>query len=355
MLRIIDANLNRAREGLRVLEDVARLALNDVSLSSQLKDLRHRLSDQPASVHAQLLSARDSGNDVGAAARPSLEQGRPDLPSLVTANARRVEESLRVLEEACRLPETASMDWEAFQRARFSLYDIEKRLSSAVLRHDCRRRIRGLYLVLDTEALRGRKEVDVARQAIRGGASMVQLRDKRKRGKELLALSGELHRVCREEGALFVLNDYLDVAMALGIGCLHLGQEDMPLDAARRLLPVDMMLGGTTRTVERAQQAQAQGVDYIAVGSMFQTRSKHDTVVVGPQMLRRVRQAVTVPLVAIGGIDRHNVAEVVRAGADAIAVITAVMGPDDAEQAAREMVTAIEQASQDVKEEAAHS
>ncbi|MEW6034960.1 MAG: thiamine phosphate synthase [Chloroflexota bacterium] len=354
MLRIIDANLNRAGEGLRVLEDIARFSLDDAPLSQQLKDLRHQLSLLLDPLRLRVLSSRDSGHDVGAEMRPATDPGRQDLVALVTANARRVEESLRVLEELTRVPEMAAVDWQAFQRARFTLYELEKGLVARLHRQEQRKRIRGLYLVLDTEALHGRKEAEVARQAMRGGVSMVQLRDKRRRGKELLSLSLELQRVCAEAGALFVVNDYVDIALAIGAGCVHLGQEDLPLDVARRLLPVGTLVGGTARTVERALEAEARGADYVAVGSMYLTTSKHDTVVVGPEMLRRVREKVKVPLVAIGGINRGNVAGVVAAGADAVAVVSAIMGADDVESAAGELVRAIEEGKRVKEDKAAH-
>ncbi|MBI2854805.1 MAG: thiamine phosphate synthase [Chloroflexi bacterium] len=343
MLRTIDANLNRAREGMRVLEDIARFTLNDAALSKQFKDLRHQISAATATLGLHLLSDRDSSHDVGAEARPAEDLGRPDLIALSTANARRVEESLRVLEETTRLPGLPEFDWRTFQRARFALYDLEKRLVSSLKRSEGRSRIRGLYLVLDTAALNGRKETDVARQAIRGGVTMLQLRDKGRRGKELLASSRELQHMCREEGVLFVVNDYVDVAMAMDAECVHLGQEDLPLDAARRLIPQGMLLGGTTRTVERAIEVEAQGADYVAVGSMYPTKSKHDTRVVGPEMLAKVRAKVSLPLVAIGGINKDNVAAVTAAGADAIAVISAIMSAGDIESAARELVRAIEE------------
>src|SRR3990172_5860838 len=146
MLRLVDANLNRAREGLRLLEDVARFVLNDAPLSQRLKDLRHQLAQATAQLQQPLLTARDTAADVGIGMRPSSEMGRPDLAALVSANARRVEESLRVLEEATRSPGFEGVDWQAFQAARFAIYDIEKQLLSCALRQAGRQRVKGLYL-----------------------------------------------------------------------------------------------------------------------------------------------------------------------------------------------------------------
>lgn len=341
MLRLVDANLNRAGEGLRLLEDVARFVLNDAGLSQQLKDLRHSLAQAASPFQARLLTARDSGHDVGASLRPEIEMGRPDLLSLVRANARRVEESLRVLEEATRSPEFEGVDWQAFQTARFAVYEIEKQLVSLAARHAGRRRVHGLHLVVDTDWLKGRTEVEVARQAIKGGAGMIQLRDKRRTMKELLPVAREMKAACEASGVLFVVNDYLDLALAIGADCLHLGQSDLPLNVARRLLPVEMMVGRSTHSIEQAVEAEAEGADYVAVGAVYPTQSKHSVTIVGTATVEAVREIVKAPLVAIGGINRSNVGPVVKAGADAIAVISAVMGAEDIERATKELVDAI--------------
>ncbi len=341
MLRLVDANLNRAREGLRLLEDVARFVLNDAGLSQTLKDLRHQMAKAASSDRFSLLTARDSTNDVGSEMRPAADLGRSDLPALITANARRVEESLRVLEEATRTPGFEGVDWQAFQSARFALYELEKQLVSAATRQAIRRRVSGLYLVLDTEWLKGRTEVAVARQAVSGGASMLQLRDKRRGARELLPVARELKAVCEAYGALFVMNDFVDLALSVGADCLHLGQSDLPLDVARKVLPIDMLVGGSTHSTEQAVDAAGLGADYIAVGAIYPTQSKHSITIVGTQTLKKVRSLVKTPLVAIGGITKDNAGQVMAAGADAVAVISAVMGADDIEKATREIVNAI--------------
>lgn len=343
MLRLVDANHNRAREGLRLLEDVARFVFDDSATSQKLKDLRHQLALTLSPLHTSLLTSRDSGHDVGSDMRPSADLGRPDLSALITANSRRVEESLRVLEEATRSPGCEAIDWKAFQKARFALYEIEKQLASRAMRAANRKLVKGLHLVLDTEWLNGRTEAEVAGQAVRGGAGMIQLRDKRRTMKELLPVAMELNRICEASGVLFVVNDYIDIALACGAGCLHLGQSDLPLDVARRLLPVDTLIGRSTHSIDQAVEASAQGADYIAVGAIYPTQSKHSVTIVGPDLLRRVRGKVSAPLVAIGGINCGNVAAVVHSGADAIAVISAVMAAHDVEKAVRELVDAIEE------------
>lgn len=345
ILRIIDANLNRIGEGLRVLEDIARLLLNDVSLTQPLKDMRHEIVRGDWSFNRQLIQARNSAGDVGIDIEAVGEEKQRDLPLIVVANARRVQESLRTLEEFAKLPAT-KFDPEKFKQARFNLYTIERRLLSKLLRQDKVKRISGLYVIIDTQALQGRNHIEVTRQAISGGARIIQLRDKIHNKRGLLPIAQQLKTVCAEHDVLFIINDYLDLALATGADGLHLGQSDLPMPVARQWLPIDRILGCSVTTVDEATAAQSQGADYIAVGAMYPTPSKAAPVVVGPERLRQVRQAVTLPLVAIGGISQENVTEVMSAGADSIAVINAVLGAEDIAEACRQIVSEIERKSE---------
>ncbi len=342
-LRLVDANLNRASEGLRVLEDIARLLLNEAALTQQLKTMRHELVRGDSAFQQQLLDSRDSAADVGRDTEVPGEGKERDLSLVLVANSRRVQESLRVLEELAKMPGLShKLDSEKFKQARFNLYTLEQGLMSRLLRQDKTERLSGLYVIIDTQALKGRRHVEVARQVIRGGASVIQLRDKTLSQKELLPIAHQLKNLCTEQGVLFIMNDYLDLAIETEADGLHLGQEDLPVAVARKLLPIDKIVGCSTTTVEMALAAQAEGADYIAVGSIFPTSSKEAAKVVGLERLRRVRQAVSVPLVAIGGITKDNVAEVIAAGANAAAVISAVLAADSPEAAAREIVKRIE-------------
>ncbi|MDP2953673.1 MAG: thiamine phosphate synthase, partial [Chloroflexota bacterium] len=174
-LRLADANRNRLREGLRVLEDVARFVLEDAGLTQRLKGLRHDLAGGSGEAlrRAQdtaLLGARRAGEDVGAFAENADEARRPDMASLVMANARRAQESLRVLEELGKLPGWGhAPDSDTCKRARFALYEVEQTLVSRVLRQEKRGKVRGLYVILDPQQTKGRAEAEVARAALRGG------------------------------------------------------------------------------------------------------------------------------------------------------------------------------------------
>lgn len=338
MLRLIDANLNRISEGLRLLEDVARFILNDAGASAELKSLRHELLGETSSFQKALLSARDSIGDVAAFAEE--EARRADLPTILIANARRVQESLRVVEEFAKLPDT-TLDPAKFKEARFALYELERKLTARLLRNE--KRIAGLYVILDSEALGDRDEREICRQAIRGGAKIVQLRDKHRGKGEILAAAKRLKEVCTQSDVLFIVNDYLDIALASGADGLHLGPGDLPVSAARQLLPIDKILGYSTTTLKEALQAEADGADYIAVGSIYPTTSKAGAIVVGLETLRQIREAISLPIVAIGGIDETNAAAAIEAGADSLAVISAVLGARDVEEAARKLADRMEE------------
>jgi thiamine-phosphate diphosphorylase len=241
------------------------------------------------------------------------------------------------MEELAKTPGTA-LDPEKFKQSRFNLYTIEKALLSKLLRRDKIHNLAGLYVIIDALALKGRSHVEVASQAISGGAKTIQLRDKVHSKKELLAVAQKLKNLCAEHNVLFIINDYLDLALAVGADGLHLGQDDLPIKVARQLLPMDKLLGVSARTIAQATAAQSEEADYIAVGSMYPTISKESAEVVGLERLRQIRQAVTLPLVAIGGINKDNVSQVMAAGADSVAVINAVLGAEDVEEASRQIV-----------------
>jgi len=342
-LRIVDANLNRIGEGLRLLEDVARLLLNDATLTQQLKTMRHKLVTSDRSFNQQLLQARNSEGDIGIDIKAPGQERQRELPIMVVANARRVQESLRVMEELAKIPDTMlKLDSEKFKQARFNLYTIERTLLSKLARQDKTKRITGLYAIIDIQTLKERSPIEVANQAICGGAKTIQLRDKLQSKRELLPIAQQLKSLCAKHNVLFIINDYLDLALATDADGLHLGQDDLPISTARKLLPIDKILGCSTTTIDQAVAAESEGADYIAVGSIYPTISKETVKVVGLEIVRQVRQAVALPLVAIGGITKDNAAEVMTAGADSVAVISAILQAENIEEAARQIVDRLE-------------
>ncbi|MEX2158750.1 MAG: thiamine phosphate synthase [Dehalococcoidia bacterium] len=202
--------------------------------------------------------------------------------------------------------------------------------------------VRGLYVIIDPGACRGRDAVEVARLALEGGASMLQWRDKRREKGDQLSQATAIRDLCARHGALFIVNDHIDLALAAGADGAHLGQHDLPVAVARRIVPADFVLGVSTNNADEARAAEANGASYVAVGAIFSTASKEPerTRAASPERLREVKSAVRVPVVAIGGIDASNIAQVIAAGADAAAVIGAVCGADDPQSAAAELARA---------------
>lgn len=198
-----------------------------------------------------------------------------------------------------------------------------------------------LYVILDRAVARGRDLGDLLEAILAGGCRMVQLREKEWPAGRLWPLAERLRERCREAGVTFIVNDRVDLAVALGADGVHLGQEDLPPARARALLRPGMILGLSTHSVEQARAARAAGADYVAVGSMFPTATKADFELVGPDLIRTLRGEMPMPLIGIGGITSENVAEVVRAGADGVAVISAVGAAADPQRATRRLVEAI--------------
>ena len=340
--RIIDANLDRIGEGLRLLEDLARFLLNDAILTQQLKTMRHGLATGGLSLNQQLLQARNAAGDIGINIEAPEQVKERELPEVVVANARRVQQSLRVIEELAKMP-GIKLDSEKFKKARFKLYTIERELLSKLLRKDKAKRISGLHVIIDTQAIKGRRHLEVANQVIRGGAKVVQLRDKITSKRELLPIAQQLKNLCAEHNVLFIVNDHLDLALAADADGLHLGQDDLPLAVARRLLPIDKLLGCSVTSADQAAAAETEGADYIAAGAIYPTSSKEAVEVIGLEGLRLIKKKVKLPLVAIGGITQANAAEVVAAGADSVAVISAILQARSPEEAARQIAARLEE------------
>jgi len=342
MFRVIDASLNRAAEGLRFLEDTTRFLLNDTALTEKLKTLRHTLVIGEWNFQKSMIQSRNSQGDVGAYLDVDGGQIKKDIPSAIVANSRRVQEALRTLEEMAKIAgEKLPVSAEKYQQARFEIYTVEKELVARCLRQDKVRRIAGLYAIIDTQVLKGRNHLEMANQIIRGGARIIQLRDKITIKKNLLLIAQELKNICAENNVLFIMNDALDIALAVGADGLHLGQEDLPVNIARKLSPIDMLIGCSVDNATQAKKAVADGADYVAVGAIFPTPTK-DTTVVGLEVLRQVKQSTSAPLVAIGGITNNNLAEVKKAGADSIAIISAILNADSPEKSTREIIKIFE-------------
>jgi thiamine-phosphate pyrophosphorylase len=196
----------------------------------------------------------------------------------------------------------------------------------------------GLYVITDEGISHGLSHVEIARRAVEGGADTIQLRDKARTGKDMLSIALQIRDITRSNGVSFIVNDRLDLALASEADGVHLGQEDLPVPYARKIAPKGFVIGTSVRTVEEAVKAEGEGADYIALSPIFDTATKQDA---GPgnglQRLREIKTSVSIPVIAIGGIGKGNLRQVMEAGADGVAVISAVVGQKDIAKATSEL------------------
>ena len=208
-------------------------------------------------------------------------------------------------------------------------------------------RVRGIYVIVDPESTRGRPVIEVARASLEGGARVVQLRDKLRDKGPMLETAHELRALCDEYGALFVMNDHADVALVSGAHALHVGQTDLPVESARRVLEPHQLIGNSNGSMDEALRSSEEAVDYIAVGAIYTTTTmgKSGRRALGPEMITWVKSAVGQPVVAIGGINETNIEEVASAGADCACVVSAITFADDPRAATRKLVDLFDDAT----------
>ncbi|CAI50118.1 thiamine-phosphate synthase [Natronomonas pharaonis DSM 2160] len=203
----------------------------------------------------------------------------------------------------------------------------------------------GVYLVTGAEHSAGRSTAEVVEAAIRGGVDIVQLRDKTATARERYEVGTELRTLTRDAGVPLVVNDRLDLAAAIDADGVHLGDDDLPIEVAREQLGSDAIVGRSVSTPDAAREAEQAGADYLGVGAIYGTDSKDtdpEQSNIGLDRIRAVRDATSLPFVGIGGVTPDNAAPVVEAGADGVAVISAITAADDPEHATRRLADAVE-------------
>lgn len=195
-----------------------------------------------------------------------------------------------------------------------------------------------LYLVADVNYAMGRALVSVVEEAVRGGATMVQLRAKGLETREFLELATRMASALKRRSIPLIINDRMDIALACRADGVHLGQDDMPPDMARKLLGKSRIIGVSVNTLKEAREAERLGADYVGLGPIYPTSTKDtDLPVLGPEGIRRIRKKIGIPIVAIGGINAGNAADVMKAGAAGVAVVSAILGSPDACKAAADL------------------
>lgn len=329
--RILDANFNRAREALRVAEDCGRFALNDPAVTAIAKNLRSDLADVlRAMPTAEFLTSRDTAGDIGTEITSPTEQRRENLPDVATAACKRLAESLRTIEEYGKI--IAPAQSLLIERMRYNAYTLEQRLIGRLLVGK-RFATARLYVLISSKICIGSVR-ETARAAIAGGADAIQIREKDTPDAQLLALAAEIRELTDETGRIFIVNDRPDIAAIVAADGVHLGQNDLPIAETRTLLRPGAIIGRSTHTIEQARAAVNEGADYISVGPMFQTTTKDAGAVAGPELLKAAAAEITLPIVAIGGINAENAGELVAAGAKCLAVCSAICRTNDPKAAA---------------------
>jgi thiamine-phosphate pyrophosphorylase len=347
--RIVDANFNRAREALRVMEEYCRFALNSGALSERAKGLRHELCAAVRRLDGgRLLAGRDTPGDVGVGQKVEGQLGRATVKDCATAAARRLTEALRALAEVVQIENRAVA--EVVERLRYAAYTLEKDIvlfSEPVEKFN---RVR-LYVLLTSNL--PAEVLALASRCATGGADCIQLRAKNIPDDRLFALAVEFVEICREMGALSIINDRADIAAAAGADGVHLGQNDLPVEQVRRLELVPLVIGKSTHSLKELEMVcgLATATDrvwgpgpalptYVSLGPAFASPTKPGIAIAGPQYLRQglERLAETgISHVAIGGITLDNVEQVIEAGAQRVAVCAVVTKAADPGEACRRL------------------
>lgn len=333
MKRIIDANLNRACEALRVLEEIARFLLEDKNISADLKNIRHTLNSLQDADYAELLLARDTEGDIGVSIKnPDKRSG---IETVFKANIKRLQQALRVLAEYC--PENFDM----LENLRYKSYTLEKNMWDKLKEKYNKFMLedKKLYLVTNSDKFESEDLfLDAVASALKGGVDILQLREKNMPANKIIELGKKVKLLCAEYGATFIVNDRVDIAYVLDADGVHLGQDDMDIESARKILGSNAIIGISTHAPAQAQKAAADGADYIGMGPVFTTPTKPGRQSVGLEYVKWVSENIKIPAFAIGGIDLDNVLDVVNAGAKKIAVVRAIINSDNPEKAAREFL-----------------
>lgn len=326
VVRILDANANRATEGLRVVEDYLRFVLDDGHLCGLCKELRHALTAQLEAVPVrQRWAARETLRDVGTTLTTPSETCRESPRAVAAANLARVAEALRCLEEYAKVlrPDLAA----GVEALRYRTYTLARAV--ALTAESCQRLAAAhLYVLVDGRASAA-DLADLVRQLLAGGADVIQLRDKRLPDRELVERARLIRPVTREAGALLIVNDRPDLAVLADADGVHVGQDELPVKDARVIVGPDRLIGVSTHALAQARQAVLDGANYLGCGPTFPSRTKAFPEFPGIAFLRQVAAEIRLPAFAIGGITAEQVPHVRAAGFTRIAVSGAVVDAPD--------------------------
>ncbi|UCD05247.1 MAG: thiamine phosphate synthase [candidate division WOR-3 bacterium] len=313
-LRIIDVNLNRLDESLKLIEDVARFHIADRQILQQTRKIRNALLDFKKSLPLKrIVGSRRSAEDPGRAAKFDARATKSST-AVIISNLARAKEASRILEETCKVLDPGLSG--SMKEIRFKIYDLEKEIVQGIERRFDPR----LHVIIDEKYLTSRDAERVTRTLMNNGATMIQLRIKTLSDRAFLKFARRIRKTIGKKDTAFIINNRPDIAVACNAHGLHLGQTDMPISAARRIMGDIAIIGASARTTIEARKAESEGADYLGVGALYTTSTKSDSRRCTITTLRAICRAVEIPVIGIGGINNRNYRSILRAGASGIAV-----------------------------------
>lgn len=331
--RIMDANLNRATEAARILEEIARFLLDDKDLAEKLKNIRHKINSIQEDDYGNYLQSRDTENDVGVDIQNSTE--RINIESIFKANIKRLQQALRTLAEySVNNKENAAM----FEKLRYTSYTLEKIMwdkGLSIWGNNDGLGSKKLYLVTNSDKFSSEDEfLDAIASALKGGVDILQFREKNMPARKIIELGKKIKQLCSEYNVTFIVNDRVDIAAILEADGVHLGQDDLDVKSAKEILGDKYIVGVSTHAPEQALKAVEDDADYIGVGPVFATPTKEGRIPVGLEYAKWISENIDIPAFAIGGINEENVSEVIKAGAKRVAVVRAIINAKFPQKAA---------------------
>ncbi|MGC8976608.1 MAG: thiamine phosphate synthase [Candidatus Ratteibacteria bacterium] len=317
IFRVIDANFNRTREGLRVIEEAIRFICRNEKFLKEIRNLRHKFSKKFFEFFPseKLMTSRDIEKDLG---KEFKNFKKIDLKKMIERNFLRIEEATRVLEEYSKILKPTASDF--FHDIRFKIYRIEKDVLNKLGRKEIK--IPSLYVILNLNNKEKDEFLIFAERVIEGKPDIIQLRYKGENVKFFLEIAKELKKIIPDE-IIYIINDRIDIAILCESDGVHIGKEDFDIDDARKILQ-NKIIGFSISGKEGIKYIKGKDIDYIAIGSIFKSPTKPEKEVVGLGILKKIKRSISIPLIGIGGINIDNAKKVIENGADGIAVISAV-------------------------------
>ena len=329
--QLIDANLDRAREGLRVMEDWCRFGLKRSDFSIQIKDWRQQLGVHHHNIYRK---ARLTSNDPAMGVSHPLQKVRSTPCAVFIANSSRVQEALRVIEEFTRITDPKLC--EIASKIRYETYAIEIKVLNMTEGINRRQTLKDCSLYLITKNSRALE--DIVLQALKAGVKIVQYREKLLHDKAKISQAKHLASLCKKYNSLFIVNDRIDIALAVDADGIHLGQEDIPPKIARELLGAEKIIGRSTHCLEDIKNAELEGCDYIGIGPIFPSKTKKKLNPIGINYLKKGLNETLLPAFAIGGINSSNLNELNNINNLRIAISDAIINSTNPHKTTEELL-----------------